>query len=94
LARTYAPYLATTATLHRALLRRPRTVAALTRTLTSPGVGRALAGGWSIAWNDLIDGAQPSAAARVAATASTLGHVLTARSADRRGIAASLASVD
>jgi geranylgeranyl reductase family protein len=94
LARTYAPYLATTATVHRALLRRPRTVAGLTRTLTSPGVGRALAGGWSIAWNDLLDGAQPSAATRVAASAFALGHLLTARSADRRNINASLDFVD
>ncbi len=91
LARAYAPYLSTTATFHRALLRRPRTVAGLTRALTSPGVGRALAGGWSIMWNDLLDGAQPSSAERVAATASALGRMFSARSSDRRAIEADVA---
>lgn len=86
LARTYVPYLSTTASVHRSLLRRPRLVAALTRGLTSPGVGRSLAGGWSIMWNDLLDGARPSSAAGAAATAAGLGHMLTARSADRRWI--------
>jgi menaquinone-9 beta-reductase len=86
-ARTYVPYLSTTAAVHRTLLRRPRLVAALTRGLTSPGVGRSLAGGWSVMWNDLLDGAPPSGATAVAATAAGLGHMLTARSADRRWIA-------
>jgi geranylgeranyl reductase family protein len=86
LARTYAPYLSTTASVQRSMLRSPKLVAAVTRGLTSPGVGRALAGGWSITWNDLRDGASPSGAARVAAIAAGLGHALTARSADRRWI--------
>ena len=86
LARTHAPYLSTTACAHRSLLRRPRLVAALTRGLTSPVVGRALAGGWSITWNNLLDGAPPSLATGMAATAAGLGHALTARSADRRWI--------
>ncbi|HEX2738594.1 MAG TPA: hypothetical protein VHP57_10705, partial [Acidimicrobiia bacterium] len=86
LARTYMPYLSTTASVHRSLLRRPKLVAALTRGLTSPGVGHSLAGAWSIMWNDLLDGAPPSVATGVAATAAGLGHMLTARSADRRWI--------
>jgi menaquinone-9 beta-reductase len=85
-ARTYGPYLSTTASVHRALLRRPKLVAALTRGLTSPGVGRSVAGGWSIMWNDLLDGAQPSIATGVATTAAGLGRMLTARSADRHWI--------
>ena len=88
LARAHVPYLSTTASVHRSLLRRPKLVAALTRGLTSPGVGRSLAGGWSITWNDLLDGAPPSGAAGVAATAAGLGRMLTARSADRRWIGA------
>lgn len=84
LARTYLPYLSTSSSVHRSMLARPRLVAALTRGLTAPGVGRALAGGWSIMWNDLLDGAPPSGATRVAATAAGLGRVFTARSADRR----------
>jgi menaquinone-9 beta-reductase len=86
LARTYLPSLSTTASVHRSLLRRPKLVAALTRGLTSPGVGRSLAGGWSIMWNDLLDGAPPSGATGVAAAAAGLGHMFTARSADRRWI--------
>lgn len=86
LARTHGPYLSSTASVHRALLGRPKLVAAITRGLTSPGVGRSIAGGWSIMWNDLLDGAQPSIATAVATTAAGLGHLLTARSADRRWI--------
>jgi geranylgeranyl reductase family protein len=85
-ARTYVPYLSTTASVHRSLLHRPKLVAALTRGLTSPGVGRSIAGGWAIMWNDLLDGAQPSRATRVAATAAGLGNMLTGRSGDRRWI--------
>jgi geranylgeranyl reductase family protein len=86
LAHTHAPYLSTTASVHRSLLRRPRAVAALTRGLTSPVVGRSLAGGWSIMWNNLLDGARPSVATGMAATAAGLGHALTAASADRQWI--------
>jgi flavin-dependent dehydrogenase len=86
LARTHAPYLSTTASLHRSLLGKPRVVAALTRSLTAPGVGRSIAGGWSITWNNLRDGATPSIATGMAATAAALGHALTTRSADRRWI--------
>lgn len=88
LARTHASYLSTTASLQRVLLRSPRLVAALTRALTSPGVGRSLAGGWSIMWNDLLDDARPGVATGVAATAAGIGHAITARSADRRWISA------
>jgi geranylgeranyl reductase family protein len=86
LARAHAPYLATAATVQRSLVTRPGVTAALTRILTAPAVGAALAGGWAIAWNDLLEGAVPSLGARVAAGAARLGHVLTARSADRQWI--------
>lgn len=82
----YAPYLSTTAPLHRFLLTRPRLVASVTRALTAPGVGHAIAGGWAIAWNDLLDGAPPSVAKAVAATADAFGHAATAGAADRRWI--------
>jgi geranylgeranyl reductase family protein len=90
LARTQAGYLSTTASIQRSLLHRPRLVAALTRILTAPCVGRTLAGGWSIGWNNLRDGASPSVATGLAATAAGLGHALTARSTDRRWIASHL----
>jgi geranylgeranyl reductase family protein len=83
---TYGPYMSTTAPVHRSLLRRPKLVAALTRGLTAPGVGRSVSGGWSIMWNDLLDGAPPSVATGLATTAAGLGRILTARSADRHWI--------
>lgn len=92
LASTYLPYLSTTATVHRSMLARPRLVAALTRGLTAPGIGRAVAGGWSIMWNDLLDGAPPSGARRLAATAAGVGRALTARRADRRWLSAHVGS--
>jgi flavin-dependent dehydrogenase len=88
LAHKYVPYLATTASLQRSLLGKPKVVAAVARALTSPGVGRSIAGGWSIMWNDLLDGAPPSRATRVAAAAAGVGRMLTARSVDRRWIGA------
>jgi geranylgeranyl reductase family protein len=86
LTHTHAAYLSTAAAVHRTLLRSPRAVGAVTRALTAPGVGRALAGGWSIVWNDLLDGAPRGTAAATAAIASGVGRMLTARSADRRWI--------
>ena len=79
--------------LPRALLTRPTLVSAITRGLTAPGVGRSIAGAWSIAWNDLVDGATPGAAAAAATTATGLGYLLTARSADRRWIGEHLGRV-
>ena len=86
LAQEHARYLSTSAAVQRSLLRRPRLVAALTRGLTWPGVGKPLAGGWSITWNDLLDGAPPNIAKGVAAVATGVGHAITARSADRKWI--------
>ena len=88
LAAEHARYLSTSASVQRLLLRSPRLVAAATRGLTWPVVGNPLAGGWSISWNDLLDGAQPGIAKGVAAIAAGLGYAMTARSADRRWIAA------
>jgi len=86
LARDHLPYLSTTASLQRTLLHRPRLTAALTRGLTAPGVGHVLSGAWSIAWNNLLDGAPASTAAATATAAAGLGHLITTRSADRRWI--------
>lgn len=83
LAETYAPFHAVTAPVHGALLPRPRAVAAVARTLTSPPVSRAVAGGWSIFWNDLLAGARPRAARRLATLALRMGRALTVRSRTR-----------
>lgn len=90
LARHYAPYLSTTAPLHRFLLTRPKLVGTVTRALTAPHVGRAIAGGWAVAWNDLLDGAPASVATGVAASAGAIARAATAASSDRRWIARAL----
>jgi geranylgeranyl reductase family protein len=84
LVRTHVPYLSTASSMHRSLLRRPRLVAGVTRALTAPSVGRAVAGGWSVYWNDLLDGAMPSRNARVAALTAAAGRFATTGRADRR----------
>ena len=90
LASTYGPYQSATAPAHAALLGRPRAVAAVGRLLTAPGVGRALAGGWSVFWNDLLDGAAPGPPRMVASTAARLGRAVTAPSRTRAWFAREL----
>jgi len=80
LAATYGPFHSVTAPVHAAILPRPRAVAALGRALTAPGVSRAVAGGWSIFWNDLLVGARPRPARSQAALALKVGRALTFRS--------------
>lgn len=80
LARAHLPYHQIAATAHAALVGRPIAVAAVGRALTSPGVGPMLAGGWSIFWNELLDGAGESRARDVAAAATGLGERLSRRS--------------
>lgn len=87
LSSTYAPYDATTASVHAALLRHPKAVSVLGRTLTAPMVGSALAGGWSVYWNDLLDGAVAGTPRTVAAVAARAGRLATARSRARRWLA-------
>ncbi|HEY3240940.1 MAG TPA: NAD(P)/FAD-dependent oxidoreductase, partial [Acidimicrobiia bacterium] len=87
LAATYAPYQSITAPVHGALLTRPRAVAAIGRLVTAPGLGRAVAGGWSIFWNDLLDGAAPGPPRTVASAAAGVGRGLTARGRTREWFA-------
>jgi geranylgeranyl reductase family protein len=86
LARMYAPYAATTAPVTAWMIDRPRVEARLSRLLTAPGVGRLVAGGWALYWNDLLDGAEPGWPRRVARLAAGVGRIVTARSADRRAV--------
>jgi geranylgeranyl reductase family protein len=90
LANTYAPYDSTTAPAHRALVPRPRVVAALGRVLTTPALGSLLAPGWSIFWNDLLDGTQPTVPRAVAAAAAGIGRTATARGRTREWFTATV----
>ena len=84
LASTYAPYQSVTAPVHAAMVRRPGAVSRLGRALTAPGLSRVIAGGWSIFWNDLLDGASPGPGRRLAALAEATGRAVTSTGATRR----------
>jgi hypothetical protein len=86
----YAPYASTTAPLTAWMLRRPRATAAVGRVLTVPGLSAVLAGGWSIYWNDLLQGAAPGRGRRLATVADRLARMVTAAASDNRSIWASL----
>jgi geranylgeranyl reductase family protein len=77
LARSHLPYQRVAATGHAALVGRPRAVAAVGRVLTAPGFGRAVAGGWGIFWNELLVGAAPGRARRIAAASTWVGRAAT-----------------
>jgi geranylgeranyl reductase family protein len=68
------------APVQRGIVRHPAAVSVTARVLTAPVVCSALAGGWSLYWNDLVDGAQPSAHRRVAVAATRLVSAATRRS--------------
>jgi hypothetical protein len=78
LARAHLPYQRISAAGHAALVGRPAAVSAVGRLVTAPLIGRALAGGWGIFWNELLDGAAPGSARRVAAASTLVGRALTA----------------
>jgi len=79
LARDHLPYQRITAAGHAALVGRPRAVAAVGRLLTAPGLGQAVAGGWGIFWNELLEGAAPGGSRTVAAASTHIGGMVTAR---------------
>jgi geranylgeranyl reductase family protein len=84
LAAAHLPYQRVSATAHAALLPHPRLTSGVGRLLTAPGIGRAIAGGWSIFWNGLLDGAPKSRARSLAAVASGIGRAVTAPSTTTR----------
>lgn len=90
IARLYAPFAAVTAPVTAWMVEHPQAVAHLSRALTAPPVGRILAGGWAVYWNDLLEGARPGGARRVARLADRSARLLTHRSAARRSVRASV----
>jgi hypothetical protein len=59
-------------------------VSTLARTVTAPGLGRLIAGGWSIFWNDLLDDATPGSPRAVARVATGLARAITVGGRTRR----------
>lgn len=84
LAATYAPYESVTAASQSAMLKRPRLASVLGRVLTAPVLSHALRGGWSIYWNDLLEGAAPSSARTIASLVARAGPAATSRGRTRR----------
>ena len=78
LAVEHLPYHRITAAIHAGLVGRPRATSAVARLLTTAGRGDALAGGWAVFWNELLDGAPPNRHRSVAQTVTRVGRVLTA----------------
>jgi menaquinone-9 beta-reductase len=86
LAQRYASFHASNAAIQSALVRRATVVAATGRLLTAPVVGRAIAGGWAVYWNELLDGAMPGTARSIAALAMAIARAATNRSQARRSV--------
>ena len=86
LARRYGRFHASNAAIQAALVRRARVVAGAGRFLTAPIVGRAVASGWAVYWNELLDGATPGAARNTAALATAIARAATSRSRAQRSV--------
>ena len=87
LAEAHLPYHRITAATQAALIGHPRAIAAIGRILTFPAISGVLAGGWGIFWNELLSGAAPGRAQRLASASTWLGRILTADSAVARWFA-------
>jgi menaquinone-9 beta-reductase len=90
LAQRYAGFHAANAAVQGALVRRATVVAAAGRLLTAPVVGRAIAGGWAVYWNELLDGAMPGGARNTAVLATAIARVATSRSGVRRSVTSAI----
>ncbi len=84
LAADHLPYHRITVALQAWMVGQPWAIAAVSRLLMAAGRADALAGGWSVFWNELLDGAPPNRHQRVAAAAMRLGDVLTRRGSTAR----------
>jgi geranylgeranyl reductase family protein len=67
------------APVQRGIVRHPRTVSVAGRVLTAPLVRTAIAGTWSLYWNDLVRGAEPSPHRRIGAATTRLVSAVASR---------------
>jgi geranylgeranyl reductase family protein len=84
LAVAHLPYHRITAAVQAALVGRPRAVAAVARLLTTAGRANALAGGWAVFWNELLNGAPRNRHRSIASAVTEVGSVMTSRTATAR----------
>jgi menaquinone-9 beta-reductase len=83
---TYGRWTSVTTPIHATFVSRPRSIAALSATLTAPVVGKLIASTWAIYWNNLADGAVQTPAVAAARAVHHLGRVGTVRSRLRRSL--------
>jgi hypothetical protein len=79
LAADHLPFHQLAAALQVATVGRPRAIAAIARILLRLGRVDALAGGWSVFWNELLAGAPPNTHRAVARALTWVGRVSSAR---------------
>ncbi len=84
LAAEHLPYHRVTAAMQAWLVSRPRAISSVARSLMAVGRSDAIAGGWSVFWNELLDGAPPNRHRSVAMALTRLGVLTTARSSTTR----------
>lgn len=84
LAGDHLPYHRITAALQGWLIGRPRALALVSRLSVAAGRSDALAGGWSVLWNELLDGAPPGRHRSMAAMANGVGRIVTSHTATAR----------
>lgn len=85
-------YQGSTACLQGLMLTSPRMVSRVGRMLTWPPVGRRLAPGWALYWNDLVTGAAPGRGRRLGRVAGGVIRGASAASAARRKLEQDLAA--
>ena len=86
LAADHLPYHRIAAAAQAMALPHPTAIAVIERALTLPGVGHALASGWAIFWNELLEGAPPSRGRTTAAVITGIGRAATTKTTIRRRI--------
>jgi flavin-dependent dehydrogenase len=91
LAAQHLPFHRIASATHAGLVRRPRATAAVARLLTTVGGGDAMAGGWAVFWNELLDGAPPGRHRSVAAAVTRAGTAATSHTATARWFKSALA---
>jgi geranylgeranyl reductase family protein len=84
-------YQGSTACLQGLMLTSPRMVSRIGRVLTWPPVGRRLAPGWALYWNDLVTGAAPGRGRLLGRVASGVIRAASAASSARRKLGRDLA---
>ncbi len=91
LALDHLPYHRIAAAVQGWLVGQPSAVAAVARLLVAAGRSDAIAGAWSVFWNELLNGAPPGRHRSVAAWFTRLGEMLTARTSTARWFDATFA---